>query len=372
MCLRIEMARFLIAAFYQKMLVLDLRYESKNTFMKKSHLITGIFMVIIFSAFAQHKGNYNDKEQTISRQNIAKGNAIIYGQNNQHPNRDLAPSTTIFIDVKALQNVVASSYTAVFNLSQIGETAEEANTLINERINEVKQQLKLQGILDKDIVVDVISFIPIYEVEVEKKLFSTKYNEVPKGFELQQNIHIQFTKVAQFETILSACAKSEIYNLVKVDYFIEDIAQVYKNLQTELLKLIEDKKAYYKVIGFDLSNYNAAIADDKYCYFPKDFYQNYQAYNSISFEAIQKKKGVTSVKKQTSYYYQPLTYENYDLVINPSILEPVIQIGMDIKLQFTPKPVEEAKPVTKTETVHKYYVVSPNGTIDVKELNTNK
>ena len=31
----------------------------------------------------------------------------------------------------------------------------------------------------------------------------------------------------------------------------------------------------------------------------------------------------------------------YDVVINPSILEPVVQIGMNIKLQFTPKPKEK-------------------------------
>jgi len=118
-----------------------------------------------------------------------------------------------------------------------------------------------------------------------------------------------------------------------------------------------------------MSNYNVAIADDKYCYFPKDFYQSYQAYNSISFEALDKNKGVTTAKKQTSYYYQPLTYENYDVVVNPSILEPVVQIGMNVKLVFTPK-VKKPEPITKTDIDHKYYVISPNGTIDVKELNT--
>ena len=87
---------------------------------------------------------------------------------------------------------------------------------------------------------------------------------------------------------------------------------------------------------------------------------------------MKKTKGITTVKKQTSYYYQPLTYEDYDLVINPSILEPVTQVGMNLKLQFTPKPKENNQPITKTETIHKYYVVSPNGAIDVKELNTNK
>ena len=341
--------------------------------MKKSNLVLLLLMFSGYYISAQHKGNYNEITRDISRQNIlTSGNATIYNPTvQQQIHKVLQPSNVLTIDVKALQNVRATTYTAIFNLSQIGPSAEKTNALMKTRIDSIKYRLTSQGITEKDIAIDVISFVPVYEVEVTKKLFSKTYTEVPKGFELQQNIHIQFTKTNLFEAILEACAKSEVYNLVKVDYFIEDIQTVYKNLQDQLLKLIEDKKAYYKVLGFDMSQYNVAIADDKYCYFPKDFYQSYQAYNSVSFEALKTNKGVTSAKKQTSYYYQPLTYENYDVVINPSILEPVVQIGMNIKLLFTPK-LEEKKqqPITKTEIDHKYYVISPNGTIDVKELNT--
>ncbi len=342
--------------------------------MKQLILLVG-FQLFVLSLFAQHLGNFNNEDFKLSRQNIAmSGNANIYNPTvQQQINKILNPSSTITIDVKALQNVKAVTYTGVFNLSQIGATAEEANRLINERIDGVRKKLKIQGILEKDIVIDVISFVPNYEIEVQKKLFSKTYTEVPSGFELQQNIHIQFKSTNQFEDILTACAENEIYNLVKVDYFIENIAQVYKNLQTELLKLIDEKKVYYKALGFNIEDYDVYVADDKYCYFPKDFYRSYQAFNSTSLEVLKKDKTVTTVKKQTSYYYEPLSYQNFDLVINPAILEPVIQIGMNIKLQYNPKPKEAvAKPVVKTELVHKYYVVSPNGTIDVKELNTNK
>ncbi|WP_417871173.1 SIMPL domain-containing protein [Winogradskyella sp.] len=341
--------------------------------MKKINLAFLLLFLCANTIIAQHKGNYNQITQDISRQNIlTSGNANIYNPTVQHQmNKTLHPSDVLTIDVKALQNVSASTYTAIFNLSQIGETAESTNALMKDRIDNIKTRLNALGINEKDFAIDVISFVPVYEVEVTKKLFSKTYTEVPKGFELQQNIHIQFTKTSQFEGILEACAKSEVYNLVKVDYFIENIQEVYKNLQNQLLKLISDKKAYYTTLGFDMANYDVKIADDKYCYFPKDFYQSYQAYNSVSFEALKTNKGVSSAKKQTSYYYQPLTYEQYDIVVNPSILEPVVQIGMNIKLFYTPKPKEQ-KPqtVTKTEVDHKYYVISPNGTIDVKELNT--
>lgn len=331
--------------------------------------LTFLLLFFLITVQAQHKGNY---DQSISRQNITTGNAIVYGHSARHVTPNLNPSSTILIDVRALQNVKASTYTAVFNVSQIGKTADSTNQLMNDRINSIKRELKEKGIFEKDIAIDVISFVPVYEVEVTKKLFSKTYTEVPKGFELQQNIHIQFTKTQQFESILTACAKNEIYNLVKVDYFIENIAEVYKTLQTKLLAIIADKKEYYNILGFDLKEYDAVMADQKYCYFPKDFYQNYQAYNSISFQALKQDKGVTEARKQTSYYYQPLSYEKYDVVINPSILEPVVQIGMEIKLHFTPKPKAQKKePIVKTEIKNKYYVISPNGSIDVKELNTN-
>ncbi|WP_339624833.1 SIMPL domain-containing protein [uncultured Winogradskyella sp.] len=332
-----------------------------------------LLLLCSYYTMAQHKGNYNLITDDISRQNIlTSGNATIYNPTvQQQIHKVLQPINVLTIDVKALQNVSATTYTAVFNVSQIGTTAEDTNTLMKTRINAIKKRLLGIGVTQNDIAIDVISFVPNYEVEVTKKLFSKTYTEVPKGFELQQNIHIQFTKTSQFEAVLEACAKSEVYNLVKVDYYIEDIKAVYKNLQEQLLQLITDKKAYYTTLGFDLSNYNVAIADDKYCYFPKDFYQSYQAYNSVSFDALNTNKGVTTAKKQTSYYYQPLTYEHYDVVINPSILEPVVQIGMNIKLLFTPKLKEQKQqPNTKTKIDHKYYVISPNGTIDVKELNT--
>ena len=335
--------------------------------MKNRIYLLLLLLLLTTFASAQIKGN-----ATISRQNVMSaeklGNANIYGEQIQSfRTHQLNPNAYITIDVKALNNVVADSYTAVFNMVQIGETSEETNKLMSERILKVKADLLSKGILEKDFVIDVISFVPVYETVVEKKLFSTKYNEVPVGFELQQNIHIKFTKVNQFEKILSACANNEIYNLVKVDYFINDIQSVYKNLRSEILKVLKEKKQFYSDLGFDLTNYKPNIADIKYCYFPKEFYKHYQAFNSISLEAIKKKKGVLTAKKQTSYYYDPLSFKEYDIVINPSIVEPVIQIGMEIKLVYTEEPKEE-KPIEKEVIKNKYFIVSTDGTITTKEL----
>lgn len=330
------------------------------------------FLLLLASTFAsaQIKGN----AAHISRQNVMSseslGNANIYGNNiTNFRQQQLRPNAHITIDVKALNNVVADSYTAVFNMVQIGETSEDTNKLMNERVNKVKTALTAHGINYNDIVIDVISFVPVYETIVEKKLFSKKYNEVPVGFELQQNIHVKFTKVNQFEKILSACANNEIYNLVKVDYFIKNIKAVYTNLRAEILKVLKEKQQFYKDLGFDLTNYKPTVADMKYCYFPKEFYKHYQAFNSISLEAIKKPKGIVKVKKQTSYYYEPLSFKEYDTVINASIVEPVIQVGMEIKLQYVEKPKEEEQEIVEKEVIkNRFFMVSDEGNITVKEL----
>lgn len=320
---------------------------------------------------AQIKGNYNETtDPSISRMNIAQSNGLYFEQPVLNINHNLPTSDILEIKINALQNVDAVKYVAVFNLSQVGKTAEEATTLMNDRIHAVQDLLTKKGLDKASMVSDVISFIPVYEVEVEKKLFSKKYIEVPTGFELQQNLHIGFNDISLFEDILEACAKNEIYNLVKVDYFIENIEAIYKALQDNVLKLINEKKKYYEALGFNLTNYKPQFAEQRYCYSPKNFYKSYQAFNSVSIEALDKPKGITTAKKQTSYFYQPLSNDSFDTVLNPYILEPVIQVVIQTRIQLIPIPpaaVEKELPKPEKE----YFIISSGGEIDIKKIPGN-
>ena len=127
--------------------------------------------------FAQVSGNANYKNQVY----IPDNNISI----------EAPSSSESFISVKGLANVKADSYVAIFSVSQTGKTAEEVNTLIDGRINDALKKLKTKTNLTT--YVDMISFVPVYEYEVQKKIFSKKtYNEIPVGFELKKNIQILF------------------------------------------------------------------------------------------------------------------------------------------------------------------------------------
>ncbi|WP_213524087.1 hypothetical protein [Nonlabens sp.] len=340
-------------------------------------ITTFILLFAVLGMNAQHMGNFNNmaEDMSISRANIVSsmGNGAAFGNPYAPQYTAPQPSNMLHINLRSLYNVEATDYTAVFNIVQVGKTAEETTQLINDKIDLIKEELRGQG-FEGQFALDMISFVPQYEIEVTKKLFSKTYTEVPVGFELQQNLLISYRKDSDFQNILTACGKAEVYNLVKVDYYVKNLEAIYEDLQNKLLAEVTKKKAYYEKLGFDMSNYNVMMGDKKYYYTPKDFYKSYLAAENISMEALKNQKSVTTVRKPTSYYYDPIPYNGYDVVVNASITMPVIQLGMDLSLQYTLKPVEK-KPEPQPEPVKtpnpKVYVVSPSGPIDIKELPNN-
>lgn len=338
-------------------------------------ILTALLIAASLNLEAQHLGNFNNQAASmeISRANIATslGNAPRHNPN--YHQTQLNPSKILMHNIKALYNVEATDYTAVFNINQIGETAPETTRLMNEKIDLVKAELKKGGFTGQ-FAVDMISFLPQYEIEVTKKLFSKTYTEVPIGFELQQNLMISYRNDADFQKILKACANAEIYNLVKVDYYVKNLEAIYNELQEKILAEVKKKKTYYEALGFTMDEYSVEMADNKYYHMPKDFYRSYVAAENVSMDALKNQKNVTTIKKPTSYYYEPISYNGYDIVVNADIQKPVIQLGMDLSLRYTPIPPEpEPKPEPKPQPIPepRVYVISPDGNIDIKQLPKN-
>ena len=154
------------------------------------------------------------------------------------PKASFIKDDVIQIEVNSLMNVLADNYVAVFNVNQLGSTAELTNKIMNERINGLINDLISEGYPKESIYIDMVSFVPEYKYEVQKKLFSKTYNEVPKGFELQKNIHISYKNSNMLEKMISVCSKYEIYDLVKVEYYSNNTEIIYDSLRNESLKLI--------------------------------------------------------------------------------------------------------------------------------------
>lgn len=266
------------------------------------------------------------------------------------------------IKINALYNKKAASYVAVFSILQLGRTTEEANTLLNNRLNAFVNAVKALGVPASDVYVDMVNFLPKYEIDATKKLFSKKtYTEVPKGFELQKNVHIRYTDPAVLDRVVTAAAAQEIYDLVKVDYFDDNPTATYEELRQKSFDYLAKVRGDFRNAGIELDSAFIIAAENTWVAFPGNRYESYQAYSTQSFDPIDKNAAISMVDKPVSRFYNAVPSNDYDIIIHPEILEPVIQYSYNLVVRFTLP--------TKTKTQPKsYFIITPSGQLQPVKL----
>ena len=342
--------------------------QHKPTAMKK-HLLLFVLLTIAAQTFAQVMGNYGvQKQQEVQQQqNYPRNN---YFQN-QPQFRSVARPANILdnnqleTSINALSNQKAESYVAIFAMLQVGKTADETNTLLNARLDGFLAELKNLGIPANDIYVDMVNFLPKYEYDVSKKLFSKKtYTEIPKGFELQKNIHIRYTTPALLDRIVTAAARQEIYDIVKVDYFVKDSDKVYSQLRDAAFQYLATIKSQYRKAGIGIDSAYVITGENAWVTYPINQYESYQVFSTQRLDNDEKNNAViNSADKPVSRFYNAVPANDYDIVINPEILEPAVQFSYNLIVRFT---LPERKPSVRTEVKKEFILVTPTG--EVKSL----
>ncbi len=320
-------------------------------------LLSLLLLILPAAIFSQEMGNYAAQRQSAQNLNF---NAQYRGIPKA---AQLIGENQLELTLNALSNQEANSYTAIFNLLQLGKTAEETNSLLNQRLDGFLGDLKNLGIPSSDIYVDMVNFLPKYEYDVTKKLFSKKtYTEIPKGFELQKNIHIRYTDHALLDRIITAAARQEIYDIVKVDYFVKDPGAIYTQLRETTFQYLKKIENQYRTIGVHLDSAYIITAENAWVAYPINRYEKYQAFSTQRLDADENSK-INTADKPISRFYNAVPANDYDIVINPEILEPAVQFSYNLIVRFT---LPERKPLEKTTVKKEFIMVTPTG--EVKTL----
>ena len=290
-------------------------------------------------------------------------NDIRYAQTANFSNSlDFVGDTAITLNAKVLMNVLADSYVVLLGTAHV----EACHALIDKRINGFLDALQKAGIPSKNCYIDFVSQVPAFEYEVEKKLFSTTYNEVPKGFEIKKNVHVAYNDHKLLNLILTEAAKYEIYDIIKVDVVVDNIEAINDSLRqkavrlhhkkasdyrklvefklnslgVEAVRLLHKKANDYRKLGikFDATRYQT-IAEKIGSVYPVEQYDSYTAFVNPSLSSV--KKGgynVDNAPKNQTIYYNKLPYNEFDAVINPQVIEPVAQFYCHIQTRYVLKP----------------------------------
>jgi len=250
--------------------------------------------------------------------------------------------TTMVIEAKVLKNIAADYFVVVFAASQEELTLLECNTKLDKRINGFVQsaQRKL-NIPSKHFHIDLITQnrVYAYDYDINKKISRERIS----GYEYKKNIAIRLSDKKDIDRLAVLASEYGIFDIVKVDYLVEDQEKIIEELFDTSIKVIERKrKRYLMASDVALVNKGRLQAESMRILTPKNQYQQYnafQSHNIVHHVGYRSRSDYTRIeaRKMTTYYYNPFDGEGYDRVINPVVLEPQVQFLYSIKMVYKVK-----------------------------------
>jgi uncharacterized protein YggE len=246
---------------------------------------------------------------------------------------EMPPANSMFIEASVLINVKADEHVATFGLTQEGLTVAECNQKLDATINEFASELRQLDITREDYFVDFAAQNKIYGYQVTGEIAKEKL----VGFELKKNISIHYRDKLLLDKLVLAAARANIFDLIKVDYLVKDTSALQERLMEEATRVIKLKAARYeKLLGFKLQPLPQVYAERPSLYFPTEMYDSYIAQESeeMSSDAYRQKYTIQRARKSRTFYFNPLSADGFDVVINPVVIEPVVQFTLYLKVKY--------------------------------------
>jgi uncharacterized protein YggE len=295
--------------------------------MTKICLLFIALAICAVNSFAQEAGNvaYGGSKRP-------KASGVVLGNLYSVEPKDSVVAA--YLEANTMINANADEYVAVFGLSQEGPTLADCNAKMDQQIKEFTGGLEGLGIRGSDTFVDFIAQNKVYDFGTS----GSTARERLSGFELKKNISIRYKDRTILEKIQIIAAKASIFDLIKVDYIVSDLAGVRAKLFEEAMKVIKRKEAEYAKL-LDTKLRPVAVYQEKYGKFsPSEMYSSYQAYETGSVDSSSRDMRVVEKRKSRTFYFDPLDPGEFDTVVNPVIVEPMVQFTLFLKVRYLVEP----------------------------------
>ncbi|MFT4665341.1 MAG: hypothetical protein ACI8YQ_004359 [Polaribacter sp.] len=245
----------------------------------------------------------------------------------------ISTASTLTISASVLLNKKADYYLVTIGVKEEAKTVVECGQNLNNRIKDFVSDLMKVGIRKEGIYEDFVSQTKIYDHKVD----GNKIIEYFEGFEIRKNLIIKVKDLDLIDKVTELASKQEIYDIVKVDYFNDDVEEIYNQLFDEVIKIIEKKKLKFsKHSSVPISNKYRIIRDDFSVYNPKDLYKQYNEAFETSVVNTQYSSNYIKkeVRKDRTFYYEGVQNSlGLDKVIDE--ISPVVGIQYTLGLSIT-------------------------------------
>jgi uncharacterized protein YggE len=297
----------------------------RGKFMKKAFLICGLLFFVNSICFAQESGNriYGNQGYSQSKRTPTFGDGALMTSGNGN----------FQIEASVLMNLKPDSFVAVFGVAQESKTADESNSKVNTQIDDFLKNLIALGITKNDIYVDFITQNKIYDYEVKGDVAE----QFLQGFETKKTVAVKYKSRELFEKLSAAATRAQIFDLIKVDYIVSDFESVKSKLFDEAVKVVKQKETRYKTT-FEMTMKSVGLSVEKYdAFYPAERYENYQAFESGTAKTTDYSRTAqttVTLRKSSTFFYEPLGGDKFDKIINPIGIEPTVQFTVFLQVQY--------------------------------------
>jgi len=305
-------------------------------------MIRTFVTVVIFSglAIAQSSGNIGYSQSSGSaraKQNERNKRITLQGE--------IQPADGMFLEASVLMNVLADEYVAAFGVSQECVTVADCTQKIDAVIGEFSKAVQQMGIGSNDVTVDFATQNKIYEFKISGDVAKEELT----GFEVKKNVSIHYKDKHLLDKLIVTASRSKIFDLIKVDYVVKDQSAAENKVMEEATRVIKQKAARYEqLLGVKLQPPVQIVAEKPSIYFPTEMYDSYAAQESESvsnaYDRDRGKYAIQGARKSRTFFFNPLNGDGFDHVINPIVVEPIVQFTLYLKVKYGIDQPKTAKP----------------------------
>jgi uncharacterized protein YggE len=288
--------------------------------MKKTFLTLLIISSCTLGALAQESGNRNFNRSARKPQPTT-GIAYVGGD--------------LVIDAYVLLNAAPEEFVAVFGAAQVAPTAVESNQKVNAQIEKFLNAAEKLGVKQTDTFVDFITQNRVYSFSPP---MDGAIRETLSGFETKKTVAVRYKERVLLEKLLATAAQASIFDLIKVDYVINDMSKIRSRLFDEAVRVVKQKEENYtRSLGMVIKR--SALLQETYDrYYPSELYQSYTAFESGAVDPYYGSTPSARVireRKSSTLYLEPLDRTLFDAALNTTSIEPMVQCTLYMKISYS-------------------------------------
>lgn len=261
---------------------------------------------------------------------------------------------TASITTRVVYNAKPEGYIVAFTTSFIGENVEDVENKMNKKIDSLIKKVKKINIEDKNVIVDVISFDPIFSFINNSKN--------PDGYKVTLNLSFKISDYNLIRQLTKTCLEFEIYDLINIKPFIKNTKYIYDSLANKSIEILNFKKSICEKLSWNFTGGHSEFSKCKNVYYPSEHYLKSSIKNSALFSHnISQNSTVNFNRKLNIDLYNNFDLKDVDYIYNSDLNIPVIQFYYQLNyLYIKDKPKNEEQNVKEIKS---FYVLDKEGSL---------